>query len=813
MATDTQQVLDAISAATRTSPSRLLPPEGWRLVGDSVTSIEEGQITLAAPHRLEPGSECGLASLEAYTDITLTFELQVGSDAWFIAKLHQQDQLDQRANSYHLVRHGGGAYLAMHNRILRSLAFPERDGYVAMALSWGQDLLKATVDGLLVAEIHNTELSAGYCFLGLNGGLARLRNIRLEGTPWGSQGRATAALAEGWTPIDGDFSAAAGSIILGADGAASSGVLVSNSDFTEVELGFELLLGAGAIFVAALHQQDRVDPLSNSYHVVYRSDGGYLGRHHTILASLDPLPNGWHGIQMRRAEQRLELSVDGKIVASVTDSQLQSGFCRVGVDGGTARLRNLRLLSLDRMPQVMTSGTQLSRRWHSAALRQADAPPEPSLRPLPFSAMPRRNLLYHVWPARDSIWQWNIEQLKQRIDLFNGHRIMAIMQDQRSDPAEAVIAKLEGNGFDFIVRPNHPYGEAVTFPEMLNHVASRDSNEITFYGHAKGVKYGADVTHAVKRWAEVLYRVTLDDWCSVWTQLQRSVCTGAFRMVGRFRAHHNVGDWHYGGGFFWIRHTPVFSHGEFPVPAFYGGVEAWLGMHFKRDDTGCLFLDELRQLPYHESFWRELGEPAVRHWEASLRHVPPPPDLKEPLPFCGFTWPRLEQHPEEMEWVLERLLAALPQRLLTIGARHGGFEWHVARAFREHGHAIEITTIELEPGQELAETFADAGHRFGQALRVVQADSTTAEARAALGDAGYDAVFIDGDHSYRSVKKDWLLARSSGARLIAFHDIADTHWHAAARCCVSRLWAEIKAEHRTDERISGEWGGIGVVYL
>jgi hypothetical protein len=700
--------------------------------------------------------------------------------------------------------------------MLQALGFPARNGFVGVELSWRQNVLRAAIDGRLLTEVRNTELPSGYCFLGLKGGRARLRNLQLKGTTSDAWARSTAALAEGWMPIEGDFSTTAGLITLGGecdDGPACGGALVSDSAFTEVELGCDLLLGAGSTFVAALHQQDRLDPSSNSYHVVYRADVAYLGRHNRILASLDPLPNGWHRFRLRRAGQRLELLIDARIVASIADTQLQSGFCRLSVEGGTAQLRDLRLLALDAGWQAAAPGIQPPNGVHLPALRQAGGPPKPSLRPLPFTAMPRRNLLYHVWPVHGSIWQWNIEQLKQRIDLFNGRRMIAIMQDAQCEPAEAVVAMLEGHGCEFVIRPNDPRGEAVTFPEMLNRVASRDPNEITFYGHAKGVKYGAGVTPAVRRWAEVLYRVTLDDWRSVWTQLQCGACTGAFRMLGRFRAHRNVGDWHYAGTFFWLRHAHIFDRGEVAVPAFYGGVEAWLGMHFHRADTGCLFLDELRQLPYHDRFWQELAEPALLHWEAALRHFPPPPDLKDPLPFSGFAWPRLEQRPGEMAWIMEQLLAASPRRLLTVGARHGGFEWHVARLFREHGRDIEITTIELEPGQELAEAFADAGRRFGQALRVVQADSTSLSAQAALGNGAYDAVFIDGDHGYRGVQKDWLLAKSVGARLIAFHDIADTHWHAAARCCVSRLWAEIKAEHRTDERVSGEWGGIGAVYL
>jgi hypothetical protein len=70
---------------------------------------------------------------------------------------------------------------------------------------------------------------------------------------------------------------------------------------------------------------------------------------------------------------------------------------------------------------------------------------------------------------------------------------------------------------------------------------------------------------------------------------------------------------------------------------------------------------------------------------------------------------------------------------------------------------------------------------------------------------------IDGDHSYRGARSDWELARALGARLVAFHDVVDSDWHAFAKCCVSRLWAEIKASHATDELTSGNWGGAGIV--
>jgi cephalosporin hydroxylase len=82
-----------------------------------------------------------------------------------------------------------------------------------------------------------------------------------------------------------------------------------------------------------------------------------------------------------------------------------------------------------------------------------------------------------------------------------------------------------------------------------------------------------------------------------------------------------------------------------------------------------------------------------------------------------------------------------------------------------------------------------------------------------------DFLFIDGDHRYRGVKKDWTLYAPLVKRngLVVFHDIL---FHPKMpRCRVDRLWNEIKTqyEHKEitdicDDRGWGQWGGIGVVY-
>jgi len=449
----------------------------------------------------------------------------------------------------------------------------------------------------------------------------------------------------------------------------------------------------------------------------------------------------------------------------------------------------------------------------------ASAPPVPSASrtqshcgPLPFSAMPRRNLIYHVWPVRDSLWRWNIDQLLKRIDIFNGRRIVGIVHDSRSDPPEEVMKALDGHGCEFVVHPNADTGEAITFPEMLERVASDDPNEITFYGHAKGVKYGSKASSSVRQWTEALYMTALDDWLSVVHQLQQFGMTGAFKMRGRFRSHRQCSDWHYSGTFFWFRHARVFNRSWHVVPQFYCGVEAWPGTLFRAEETGCLFLDGLTDLPYLANFWRRRGNVALKNWLAARKTVPVPDDLARPTAPADEPGPRIEQVPSEFEWFASQVLAAGARRVLTTGALHGGTEWWLARACHRAGVALDLTVVESAPLPELRATLADATDRFGTRITLVEGCSQSAEVQARL-QPPFDVVFSDADRRYAAVCQDWELARAVHARQVAFHDIVDSHWHVQCRCCVSRLWHELKSRFPTTECGSGEWGGVGIVSL
>lgn len=493
-----------------------------------------------------------------------------------------------------------------------------------------------------------------------------------------------------------------------------------------------------------------------------------------------------------RLAQALALSV-GMAVPGDRPAAMRADLSRSAQPKPTPPLR------LPSRPQTPLRREDLARPT-SASTRPLTAPALSFLRPRqapsplpPLVAAPRRHLMYHLWPVKGETWRWNVELLLQRIDLFNGRRLVAIVTDERTEDLATVQAAFAGHGVEFIVRPNDQGGESITFPLMLAELAREHRDDVAFYAHAKGVKYEPTWPPAVKRWAEVQMAVTLDHWPSVRTQLDQHAMTGLLRRPGRFANHQHVGDWHYSGTCFWFRHDAVFQRAWQDVPAFYGGVEAWPGMLFSQQETGCLLLDQLRELPYRERFWATRGNPAFVRWQRSLKPIPPPPDLLKPHPFEGHHEPRLEQHPQEFAWWLDQLMSDRPRHLLIIGDGQDGVAWHARRVASDRGLALQV-------------------HRLPN-----DADVDVHNAAMAALPAQVDAVFIDGLHGDANCEADVQLALRLGARHIALHDIVDSDWHAASRCCVSRVWARWKARLPQDECIASvvqgapSWGGIGLL--
>lgn len=431
----------------------------------------------------------------------------------------------------------------------------------------------------------------------------------------------------------------------------------------------------------------------------------------------------------------------------------------------------------------------------------------PATGPLAFTATPRRNLIYHIWPARGEMWRWNIDQLKQRIDLFNGLRLISIVHDDRTDHPDEVKASLAGHGCEFLVLPNHPSGESNTFPAMLRRVASQDINEVTFYAHAKGVRHEAEVGPTLRRWVEMSYSAGLDDWDQVRAQLELFALTGSFRRRGRFDVHHRLCDWHYHGTFFWLRHARVFAKDCFDVPQIYHGVEAWPGHHFTHAQSGCILFDNVQITALSEDFWKR-GEVELKRWEAAQAASACAPEPNRAFAFDGCEQTLIHQPPEEFEWFLSRLATTLSRSVLVIGSRRGEVEWHIARRFQKLGREIQITTVHSSPSTETLACIEYARRRYGRQISVVERRPHARD----LAITHADAVFID-ERSYLESSRDFLLAQSLNPRMVAICGIADSEFHARTRCGVPRLWAQVRPLHATGELVATDWGGMGIVRM
>jgi predicted O-methyltransferase YrrM len=117
--------------------------------------------------------------------------------------------------------------------------------------------------------------------------------------------------------------------------------------------------------------------------------------------------------------------------------------------------------------------------------------------------------------------------------------------------------------------------------------------------------------------------------------------------------------------------------------------------------------------------------------------------------------------------------------------------------------------------------FYKAFARSGQKLRLIREDShspeTLLKVEKILSGSPVDFLFIDGDHTYEGVKRDFeiysRLVQKGG--VIAMHDIVQHS--SSSGCDVRRLWEEIKGRYRhaeiIDENAPPGFGGIGVLYV
>jgi predicted O-methyltransferase YrrM len=160
-----------------------------------------------------------------------------------------------------------------------------------------------------------------------------------------------------------------------------------------------------------------------------------------------------------------------------------------------------------------------------------------------------------------------------------------------------------------------------------------------------------------------------------------------------------------------------------------------------------------------------------------------------------------------------------PQNAMEIGSFLGGTLFLLCRLAQP---AARIFSLDLYRGnlggarKALYYSFLTKQQRLHIVTGDSHSDRTLLKITRRLGHEKLDFLFIDGDHSYEGVKRDFEmyspLVRPGG--IVAFHDIVEHPRE--AQCHVNRFWDEVKLRHRHKEFIhtpGQTWAGIGLLYI
>jgi len=180
--------------------------------------------------------------------------------------------------------------------------------------------------------------------------------------------------------------------------------------------------------------------------------------------------------------------------------------------------------------------------------------------------------------------------------------------------------------------------------------------------------------------------------------------------------------------------------------------------------------------------------------------------MSKPDRAIGYDGQPIQQRPDEFAKLIQLVKDQKVTKYLEVGLRHGRTFYAVVEAMPPNSVAVGI---DIQDNRFIKTTLDVLKRKVPTTLcRYLNGDSNNIDTAMAAKQYGpFDLVFIDADHSYEAVKRDWDNYGLMG-KIIAFHDIdCDAEGYGAGK-----LWRELKANHRCEE-IIGEARGMGIGVL
>lgn len=237
-----------------------------------------------------------------------------------------------------------------------------------------------------------------------------------------------------------------------------------------------------------------------------------------------------------------------------------------------------------------------------------------------------------------------------------------------------------------------------------------------------------------------------------------------------------------------------------------------------------LFCNRLRLYNYRAKIAASFLRKKRRQCKTPLDHLNVCYNIFHHLPWNHIGWPIAPaQVKEEILVLLNMLREQKVQAMLEIGTANGGTLYLFSQMI---GSNAKIISLDLPSGRfgggyesfkiPFFTNFAQDNQHIFLIRTDSHAPSSYAKVKTILNGQPLDFLFIDGDHTYEGVKKDFEMyspfVRSGG--LIALHDICK---HPSETGCeVHKFWNELRNGYSHQEIIYDKkqnWAGIGILQI